>query len=310
MLCRKPFVQGGHAYGCGQCLPCRISRRRVWATRMMLEANNHVENSFVTLTYSEDKLPKCKDGLTPSLRPEDLQLWLKRMRWAFDKYGKIWKTNLPLKLRFYAVGEYGDKSWRPHYHAALFGYPSCEYMQSTYSKRRVNCCKWCDLVRDTWGLGHVHLGQLEAESAHYICGYVVKKLSTPGDPRLAGRYPEFARQSRRPGIGALMMDDVASEMMFRELEQRLLDVPSSIRLNGKELPLGRYLRQQLRIKCGKEKGAPAEVSVERSKELLGVYLDTIKNPGVSVASALRDANSPRAASAEARLKIYKGKQTL
>ena len=78
--------------------------------RILLEQLLHEYSSFITLTYSEDSSPD--DG---SLRPCDLQKWLKRIR----------RSVVPAKLRFFGVGEYGDKFARPHYHVALFGYPSC-----------------------------------------------------------------------------------------------------------------------------------------------------------------------------------------
>ena len=101
MLCRKPYVGPAGAFPCGQCLPCRLNRRRTWTHRIMLEAMCHGDNAFVTLTYEDDNVR--------SLVPKDPQDWLKRIRKAVE----------PLRLRYYLVGEYGDISERPHYHVAL-----------------------------------------------------------------------------------------------------------------------------------------------------------------------------------------------
>ena len=46
-----------------------------------------------------------------TLRKRDYQLFMKRLRKAFPND----------KIRFYAAGEYGPKTLRPHYHAILFG---------------------------------------------------------------------------------------------------------------------------------------------------------------------------------------------
>ena len=92
--------------GCGQCLPCRINKRREWTFRLELEASLHEHNSFVTLTYADQFLPE--DG---SVNPRHTQLWLKRLRKVLD----------PRKVRFFLCGEYGDQTFRPHYHACLFG---------------------------------------------------------------------------------------------------------------------------------------------------------------------------------------------
>jgi len=155
----------------------------------MLEANEKEDNCFVTLTYSDENLPGGVDGAT--LQPKDLQDWLKRFRSAIQ----------PTKVRYFAVGEYGDRTWRPHYHLALFGWPQCRYGFSRYTDRRKDCCSCCDVIRETWGLGHIAVGSLETSSAQYIAGYVTKKMTFNDDPRLKGRHPEFARMSRNPAIG-------------------------------------------------------------------------------------------------------------
>ena len=77
----------------------------------MIEAGQHTDNAFVTLTYADDQLP---DG--NSLCPEDVTKFLKRLRKRID----------PVKIRYFLCGEYGEGSTsRPHYHLILFGLPSC-----------------------------------------------------------------------------------------------------------------------------------------------------------------------------------------
>lgn len=220
---------------------------------MMLEAMQHEKSAFVTLTYNDEHLPS--DG---SLSPETLQLWLKRFRRAIA----------PVQVRYFAVGEYGDKTQRPHYHLALFGYPWCT------GGRRINgeCqCLPCSVVRETWGFGHVLVGELSVRSAQYITGYVAKKFTRPDDPRLQGRKPEFARMSLKPGIGAAAIPDVASEMMRLKLEEKLDDVPVGLRHGASVLPLGRYLRRQLRKQVGLDEKAPESVLEALRSGLLPVY---------------------------------------
>ena len=120
-------------FGCGQCIPCRINRKRLWTHRLMLESFSHSDATFVTLTYDPEKYSG------ESLRPEDVTKFLKRLRRKLE----------PKKLRYYLVGEYGDKTGRPHYHIALFGFPNCIYMRSNYTRRKRICCPNCDLVADT-----------------------------------------------------------------------------------------------------------------------------------------------------------------
>lgn len=245
MLCKKPFKPKRSPFPvpCGQCMHCRFNKRRVWANRMVLETSFHAYSAFVTLTYSEEALNDIrKSGRDPkSLQPEDAQSWLKRLRAKID----------PHRIRFYLVGEYGDQTQRPHFHAAVFGLPTCIFGRSRYEApyNRKDCCPSCDLVRDTWGKGRVHLDQLNQVTASYIAGYIAKKWTKKSDPRLAGRHPEFARMSLRPGIGFGIVEQLSTSVYGlgkAELEA-VGDVPSSIRVSGKNQPLGRYLKEKLRV---------------------------------------------------------------
>lgn len=252
MLCKNPYMMQGKAFGCGQCLPCRINRRRIWANRITLEAAQYKDNTFCTLTYADEHLPE--EG---SLDPLALTLFIKRLRKWYEK-------NYQRKIRYYGVGEYGDSSNRPHYHLALFGFPNCERGR-TVSRRNGRCCTYCDTVSALWGKGRVELASLEPGSASYVAGYVTKKLTKPDDPRLEGRHPEFARMSLRPGIGAGMTDEIASTLM--ELGVEYDDVPEVTQEGKKKYPLGRYLRQQLRLRVGRDKKTPQSVLDEIDKQM-------------------------------------------
>lgn len=269
MKCRNPFQKGAALFPCGQCLPCRINKRREWLHRMILEEKCHPCSTFVTLTYSDQNLPMNSDGL-PILNPKHLSDWLKRFR----------KTIAPLKVRYFAVGEYGDESWRPHYHLVLFGYSGCHHIQSRYSKFRTNCCPQCDTVRDTWGLGNVFLGTADADALQYTAGYTVKKMTHMEDDRLQGRPPEFARMSTKPGLGYNALWEVADVLMKFNLEERD-DVPSALQHGKKILPLGRYLRQNLRLMVGKDAKAPESTIAKSQEEMYSVLADIEKETSFS-----------------------------
>lgn len=112
-----------------------------------------------------------------------------------------------------------------------------------------------------WGHGNIFNGELNEQSAAYICGYVVKKMTGVDDRRLeVGQAPEFATMSNRPGIGAGFMDEVASSLLYAHDD--IEDVPLVLRHGKKMRPLGRYLRQQLRKKMGRDKAVPVSV-IER-----------------------------------------------
>lgn len=294
MKCTSPFVKHGRAHGCGQCLPCRINRRRVWKHRILLEAAGYADNAFLTLTYRSEALTTVNGGSSSNdlatLVPMDLSNWLKRFR----------KTLEPLKVRFFACGEYGDESWRPHYHAIIFGFPTCERGRT---KREVasnrsdwsRCCPNCELVGRTWGLGDVELGEVAPDSAQYVARYTVKKLNGGMGELLQGRHPEFARMSRMPGIGAPAMHDVASVLLSLSLDETQADVPSALRHGAKMLPLGRYLKSKLRLYCGKEVDTPEEVLAEIFEKEVRPLLEAAKTskeaPSLKSQMALKNAPS-------------------
>lgn len=298
MRCSNPFTtSAGQAYGCGQCMPCRLNKRREWTHRILLEANLREDNAFVTLTYDDANLSYA--GNRPTLVPRDVTNWLKVIR----------KQIAPLRIRYFIVGEYGDDTERPHYHAALFGFPTCAYGQSRNWLSR--CCDNCELVRTTWRKGKVFLGTLEPHSAQYVAGYVTKKMTAKADDRLGGRYPEFARMSLRPGIGADFMHEVASSLMNFNLETSEVDVPSTLRHGKKELPLGRYLTKKLRTYVGKDENTPEAVTQNLAEELLPLRVASKTDKDApSLKLQIIKQSAGKVASMEARAKIYKQRKTI
>lgn len=94
---------------CGNCISCLTNRREQWAIRLIEEAKTVDFKYFLTLTYDDENL--CYgSGENPTLVKMDLQYYLKRLR-------KLCPVE---SIRFYAVGEYGTKTLRAHYHLLIF----------------------------------------------------------------------------------------------------------------------------------------------------------------------------------------------
>lgn len=253
------------AHRCGQCTPCRILKRREWASRLMLEQKCHESSVFITLTYAPHWLP---EGNT--LVPRDLQLFMKRIRKRYNDR----------RLRFFGVGEYGDESDRPHYHVALFGADRCYRVRSHYTGVIPSCCPPCDMVRDSWLLGNVHVGELTEKSASYIAGYTTKKLTVLNDKTyeiLGDRHPEFARMSNRPGIGAEYADRLINSLS-RNYWKKNVDVPYFYMHDGKQRPLGRYLKQRMRRAIGLDETTPDEVKAIWDAEMRAMYENAKSSP--------------------------------
>lgn len=183
---KRGFVDLRVTVACGQCIGCRVDRTEDWTTRIMHEVTLHDLCQFVTLTYSDDNLPA-----NGSLVKKDYQDFMKRLR---KRHGS--------KLRYFAVGEYGDQLQRPHYHAILFGIDFSD--KRAHSKNEHGDQLYTSEILDAvWGKGHAFFGKVTVQSARYVAKYCIKKVNGPMAPGHYGaRAPEFAVMSLKPGIGS------------------------------------------------------------------------------------------------------------
>lgn len=185
---------------CGQCIDCRLKYSKEWAARITCESALWKNNLFVTLTYDDEHLALSKvNPIFSTIDYHDLQLFLKRLRERirsdFDFVG----------LRFYACGEYGDKSQRAHFHLCLFNCPDQLMEELRFYKTSFNGDIYTisDYIQSIWGKGIVVCGDLNFQSAAYVARYVCKKLkgSKLDELKDLGISNQESRMSRKPGIG-------------------------------------------------------------------------------------------------------------
>lgn len=263
----------------------------------MLEAMQWKKNSFVTLTYSDEKLRKTEDGL-PTLWPKDLQDWLKRYRSSLE----------PLKIRFYGVGEYGGRTHRPHYHIIIFGHGGCfrgitRNKVGTTEPDPVNCCAQCALIHSTWGMGNIVLGSFSPESAAYVAGYTVKKLRKT-DPLLAGRQSEFSRMSLRPAIGYSAVPKIVQALQASGRIHFDEDVPGALRHGSSLMPLGKTMMRRIRKELGRDEKAP-ETVIKRMEEEMSPVRDFAFNNSLSLKSVYEELAAPAALNIETKFNLKK-----
>lgn len=181
---------------CGQCIGCRLERSRQWACRLLAEAQCHEKTSFLTLTYKE--MPP-----NSSLNNSDFTLFMKRLRRHLE----------PHKIRFFQCGEYGERTHRPHHHCILFGHDFGADRQLFETSQSGLPQYVSPVLDDLWGHGLCTIGDVTFESAAYVARYTLKKVSgPPKDAHYAGRKPEYATMSRRPGIGALWFSEYKRDL--------------------------------------------------------------------------------------------------
>lgn len=150
---------------CGHCAICRNNRREEWTIRLIEESKDHPTNVFITLTYETQ--PKNNE-----LDKQHLQAFFKQLR-----------KKLNQKIRYYAVGEYGSKTQRPHYHALLFN----------VSINDINH------IDDSWSHGFTRTNKVNIRRIAYTAKYHVNRTAFP-----EGLSPPFALMSK--GIGRSYVD--------------------------------------------------------------------------------------------------------
>lgn len=183
---------------CGRCPSCRKAQAQEWSTRLEMESTLYPEdhNYFVTLTYDDEHLPVAENG-SYTLNKRDVSDWLKRFRKRMAYHGLQSEG-----IRFFAAGEYGEKSYRPHYHVLLF---NCN-LKSNLKLFKVdngNLYYTSEFVTDTWSKGHCLVCPMTSADIKYTARYTLKKAGgrDNGFYELLGVAPEFTLMSRRPGIG-------------------------------------------------------------------------------------------------------------
>lgn len=234
---------------------------------MLLESMQHENNAYLTLSYADEFLPVSASG-APTLVPKDVSDFLKRWRVKIAPTGG--------RIRFCLVGEYGEKRSRPHYHLIIFNHSTC--LRSRTLRRPPStrplwaaCCPVCAQIGDIWGKGDVDLGTVTDDSCAYVAQYITKKMTRPDDVRLGDRYPEFARRSLKPGIGQAALYEVASQLLRYNLVPPGGDVPSVLMSGRKMMPIGRYMRQQLRMMVGLDAKAPQSTLDQMAAEVRAVW---------------------------------------
>lgn len=190
---KNGFIDLKQNVSCGRCVGCRLERSRQWAIRCVHESQMHDNNCFATLTYKDEELVYGKKNST--LYPRHLELFWKRLR---KEYGN--------GIRYFACGEYGDRTSRPHYHACIFGM-DFEDKQLFSTKDGIELYS-SDTLDSIWVHGSCTLGSVTFESAAYVARYIMdKKLGKDSVYyEEQGIEPEFIRMSRRPGLGSSWYD--------------------------------------------------------------------------------------------------------
>jgi len=213
-MCDSPFILKdlGIPVPCGRCPPCKLRRVNQWVFRMMQEDMVSTSSHFVTLTYDTRYVPISKNGFM-TLRKKDFQDYMKRLR----------KLCPDVKLKYYAVGEYGSQNQRPHFHAIIFNCPDTEMFYSAWKTGNDY-------------FGSVHVGTVSSDSIAYTVKYLDKQTFTRRFFR-DDRTPEFSLMSK--GLGKSYISKATG---YHRADISVMYVS---KLDGHKVAMPRYYRQKI-----------------------------------------------------------------
>lgn len=228
----NPYTKVIQYVPCGKCTSCLNTRNSIWVTRITQEIMCWKYTAFITLTYDDshvnlvsfdrdtNSLVDFQSGLVVSLDdvdsaslkyirtrgsfgylvPRDVQLFVKRFRSytknLLDSYSFNGNTKQKYSstIRYFACGEYGPTTYRPHYHLLFF------------FNEDVTAQNFSSLLHKSWKFGLVDFSFASSGAASYVAQYLNSNYLLP--KIYSHKYfKPFSLCSKCPPIGTLSFDD-------------------------------------------------------------------------------------------------------
>ena len=228
------------ALPCGTCLGCQSARATQWAHRCSHEASRTPYNTFLTLTYDDKHLPT-----NGHLDARALTLFVKRLRKCVSRHSGDIRSDSSTNVRYFACGEYGSQTERPHYHALLF---NCAFPPQEKVSKDLYAA---DILRELWPYGDHRFGTATPAAANYIAQYSLKKQRRNKGARHDDGYngegyadedgvwhpkpAPFLRMSLKPAIGTEWLKEYAPDLQHGYLVE-----------NGRKFAIPRTYKEKLK----------------------------------------------------------------
>lgn len=139
--CLFPIMVNGRLVPCGKCRLCLLNTKKEYVLRCSLENAYHKLGYFVTLTFDNVHLSKNETSYFY------FQNFLKRLR-------------KKAKLRYFGCFEYGEKTYRPHFHAII------------WTDGNITS----DDICNAWWQGFADVRFVTDANIRYVVGYCGKKF--------------------------------------------------------------------------------------------------------------------------------------
>ncbi len=184
---------------CGKCILCRDNIRKEWIKRLRLELFSNPAATFVTLTYDEESCPV-------GVEKKDVQRFIKRFRHLKRDYG----IDIP-KFKYFVCSEYGSTTYRPHYHAIIFGIDMmrCSAFAPYVATVKIEGNRRypvysSPVLEKVWSNGFVSIDFVTPSTVRYVAKYLLKCDNDFDCDRF---YPNFHLYSRGIGTGLFLRGD-------------------------------------------------------------------------------------------------------
>ncbi len=189
---------------------------------MLVEQAAAGESAFVTLTIEDQHLswvvdPETED-ISWTLQKPHVQAYIRSIR------------DQGYPFRYFACGEYGEETGRPHYHLIAFGLGIGAE----------------EIFRRSWKKGFVTVYEANARTMSYVAKYCLKGSARPANTAIVA---PFRLTSRNPPIGGGFAKNIADSLQTRTGSHVLIDdkvhMKGVIRMNGDKYPLDRTMKDRV-----------------------------------------------------------------
>lgn len=226
---------------CGKCPTCQRERAQQWAIKLINEAKYHKKACFITLTFDNkillNKNSKAyKYGANPSFvfhidnSKEYFKKFIKRLRKKYNDKS----------ITFFHVGEYGEKTHRPHHHAIIYGINFDEDRKEMQKSKSGKVQYFSKTLNELWACGRISIQDLNPSNTMYICQYSLKKFK---NNELNKRYKTIMSFSNRSKINIKWARRNYTEIAKGYLEDsdgKKYKIPKSYLLNFKKSKEKKY----------------------------------------------------------------------
>ena len=224
-LVRNKYNKEWITVPCGKCEACLSLKSQRLMSKIDDEAQQHSDVFFVTLTFDDSHIPSIDvSSLELELQPwyenylasdtyrsvygdkiyhlsvSDLQLFFKRLRKKIYDYFTANDLEVP-RIRYYACGEYGCTSFRPHNHLLLFfDCPELALVLERFIREA-----WSINVGSTFtpiyeSIGNIRCERVANSCSSYVSSYCTSLSQLPSILQHSDFAP-FHLQSSRPALG-------------------------------------------------------------------------------------------------------------